>query len=217
VFYMTKKLATCIACLLVLVSTVFVAVASAEVDEIVVGLKQGDWMEYNVTVNGAVPELHDVSWCRFDIMAVDGKNVYVDVTWRFVNGGEETESHTFKLDTGQIGDCFVIPANLNEGDEFMSPEGNITISGVDEQTCAGATRSVVSANTPETLFYWDRTTGILVEANSTYPTFSIFTKADKTNIWQPNLLGLNQTVLIALVAVVAVAVVAVATFVIRKK
>jgi hypothetical protein len=210
---MTKKFAPCIFCLAVLFSTVFVAFVSAEIE---VGLKPGDWMEYNVTISGEVPELHDVSWCRFDIIAVDVKHVYVDVTWRFVNGDEETESHTLKLETGQIGDCFIIPANLNEGDEFQSPEGNITISEVETQTCAGATRSVMSASTPETLFYWDRSTGILVEANSTYPDFSIFTKADKTNIWQPQIFGLDQTVFLVLVIALVVTALAAAIFLIRK-
>ena len=210
---MTRKLVPFFFCLMHLISTVFVAAVSAEIE---VGLKPGDWMEYNVTISGEVPELHDVSWCRFDIIAVDGKHVYVDVTWRFVNGGEETESHTLKLETGQIGDCFIIPANLDEGDEFRSPEGNITISGVETQTCVGATRSVVSASTPETLFHWDRTTGILVEANSTYADFSIFTKADKTNMWQTQIFGLDQTVFLVLVIVLVVAVLAVAIFLIRK-
>lgn len=211
---MTRKFAPCLTLLLVLVSTAFVAVASAEIQ---VGVKQGDWIEYNVAITGDVPELHDVKWCRFDILAVDGKHVYVDITWRYVNGSEETEPNTLKLETGQIGDCFIIPANLNEGESFLSLEGDITISGVETQTCAGATRTVVSASTPETLFHWDRSTGVLVEANSTYSLFTMFTKVDKTNMWQPQLFGLDQPVFFALAAVVVVAVVAVAIFLVRRK
>jgi len=210
---MTKRFALCITCLAVLVSTCFLAVVSAE---ITVGVKQGDWIEYTVSISGEVPELHDVSWCRFDITAVDEKNVYVDITWRFVNGTEETESKTLKLETGQIGDCFIIPANLNHSGAFLSPEGYIMISGVEEKTCAGATRTVVSANTTETLFYWDRSTGVLVEAKSTYPEFNMFTKVDKTNMWKPQIFGLNPTVFLVLV-VVLVAVLAVAIFLIRKR
>ena len=210
---MTRKFALYIICLLFLVSMVFSAVASAE---IVVGVKAGDWIEYNVTITGEVPKQHDVTWCRFDVTAVDGKNVYVDSTWRYANGSEETESKTLKLETGQIGDCFIIPANLDEGDTFLSPEGDITISGVEEKTCAGATRKVVYANNSQTLFHWDRSTGVLVEANSSYSEFTLFTKAEKTNMWQTQIFGLDQTVFIALTGLLSVAALASAIFLILK-
>jgi hypothetical protein len=211
---MTRKFALCMICLAVLVAGVhFSAFASAE---IVVGVKQGDWIEYNVTITGEVPEQHDVTWCRFDVTAVDGKNVYVDSTWRYTNGSEETESKTLKLETGQIGDCFIIPANLDEGDTFLSPEGDITISGVEEKICAGVTRKVVYANNSRTLFHWDRSTGILVEANSSYSEFTLFTKVEKTNMWQTQIFGLDQTVFIALAVLLTVAALASAIFLIRK-
>jgi hypothetical protein len=210
---METKFALCIICLTVLVSIAFLAVASAE---IAVGVKQGDCIEYNVTISGEVPEQHDVTWCRFDIMAVDGKNVYVNITSRFADGRKETESKTLKLETGQIGDCFIIPANLNAGNTFRSPEGNITISGVEEKTCAGATRKVVYANNSQTLFQWDWSTGVLVEADSSYPDFTIFTKAEKTNMWQTQTFGLHPIAFIALVVVIIVVVLALAIFLIRK-
>jgi hypothetical protein len=211
---MKRKFALCIICLAVLVSIAFLAVASAEV---VVGVKQGDWIEYNVTITGEVPEQHDVTWCRFDVTAVDGKNVYVDVTWKYSDGSNETVSETIKLGTGHIGEAFIIPANSDKGDTFSSYEGNITISGVEEKTCAGATRKVVYANTPETMFYWDMSTGFLVEANSSYSEYTLFTKVEKTNMWQTQIFGLDQTVFIALVVLVVVAVLAAAIFLIRKR
>jgi hypothetical protein len=209
--FMTRKFALYMICLVVLVCIAFSAVASAE---IVVGVKPGDWIEYNVTITGEVPKQHDVTWCRFDVKAVDGKNVYVDVTWKYSDGSNETVSETIKLDTGHIGEAFIIPANSDKGDTFSSYEGNITISGVEEKTCAGATRSVVYANTPETMFYWDMSTGFLVEANSSSSKFTMFTKAEETNMWQTQIFGLDQTVFIALVVVVIVATLAI--FLIRK-
>jgi hypothetical protein len=209
---MTTKFALCITCLTVLVSIVFSAVASAE---IVVGVKQGDWIEYNVTFTGDFPVQHDVTWCRIEVTAVEGKNVYVDITSRYADGSNETVSSTVKLDTGNIGEAFIIPANSDKEDTFSSYEGTITISGVEETSCAGATRSAVYANTPETMFYWDRSTGFLVEANSSSSEFTMFTKVEKTNMWQPQIFGLDQTVFIALVLVI-VAVLVLAIFLIRK-
>lgn len=57
-------------CLAVLVGMLFSAVASAE---IVVGVKQGDWIEYEVTVTGDVPEEHDVTWSKIEIISAEGK------------------------------------------------------------------------------------------------------------------------------------------------
>ena len=199
-------------CLAVLVGMHFSAVASAEV---IVGVKSGDWIEYNVTITGEVPEQHDVTWCKIEVMAVEDKNVYIDITSRYSDGSEETVPSTLNLETGQIGDCFIIPANLNAGDVFEPPEGTITISGFKEKTYAGATRSVVYGNTPQTIFHWDRSTGFLLEANSSDSEFTMSTKADKTNMWQTQTFGLDQTVFIALVLVM-VAVLALAIFLIRK-
>jgi hypothetical protein len=210
---MTRKFALCMICLAVLVSINFLAVASAE---IVVGVKPGDWVEYNVTITGVVPEQHDVTWCKIEVTAVEEKNVYVDITSRYSDGREETVSSTLKLETGQIGDCFIIPANLNVGDVFESPEGTLTISGVEEKTCAGATRSVVYANNSQTIFHWDKSTGFLLEANSSYPDFTMITKAEKTNIWQTQAFGIDPIVVVVLIAAFIGAVLAIFLKTIKK-
>jgi hypothetical protein len=210
---MTRKIALYMICLVVLVGMHFSAVASAE---IVVGVKKGDWVTYNVAITGEVPEQHDVTWCKIEIIEVEEKRVYVDITSRYSDGREETAPSTLNLETGQIGDGFIIPANLDESDTFLSPEGTLTISGVEEETYAGATRSVVYASNPQTVFHWDRSTGFLVEANSSYSAFTMITKVEKTNIWQTQIFGLDQTVFIALIALVIVAVLALAIFLIRK-
>ena len=197
--FMTRKIVLCIICLAVLVSIAFSAVASAE---IVVGVKPGDWVEYNVAFTGDVPVQHDVIWCRIEVTAVEGKTVYVDITSRYADGSNETMSSTVKLDTGHIGEAFIIPANSDKGDTFSSYEGTIAISGVEETSYAGATRSVVYANTSETMFYWDRSTGFLVEANSSSSEFTMFTKVEKTNIWQSQAVGIDPIVVVVLIAAV---------------
>jgi hypothetical protein len=122
------------------------------------------------------------------------------------------------LETGQLRDDFSIPANLQRLHTFFDKNvGNITIGGVEEKTCAGATRTVVCASTAETAFYWDRSTGILVEANSSFTYYTMNTKADKTNMWQAQMFGLDPTVFYALVIAAVAILVVIAFFVIRRK
>jgi len=204
---MTRKIALYMICLTVLVGMHFSAVVSAE---IVVGVKQGDWIEYKVTFTGNVPAEHDVTSAKIEIISVEEKKIDVEITSIYSDGREETATSTLNLETGQIGDAFIIPANLDKGDTFLEQhEGTITISGVEERTYAGATRSVVYASTSLTMFYWDQSTGFLVEATSSYPDFTLATKAEKTNMWQPQIFGLDPIVFIVLIVVAVVAVLAI--------
>jgi len=187
-------------CLAVLVTAIFSAVASAE---IVVGVKEGDWIEYRVTCTGNVPAEHDVNGAKIEIVGVDEKKINITITSTYSDGREETTTATLNLETGQIGDSFIIPANLDDGDTFSEQkEGNITISGVERRTVADAKRSVVYANTSQTMFYWDKSTGFLVEATSAYPDFTMTTKAENTNMWQPQTFVIDPIFPIVLIAIV---------------
>jgi hypothetical protein len=197
---------------------VFIGVGNV-VAEISVGVKKGDWVEYQVAYTGTPTEGHDVTWARMEIKDVQGKSVSVEITVKYSNGTQETVTVTLNLETGQLGDDFIIPANLNSGDTFFDKNvGNITIIGVEERTYAGASRTVVHTDTSETTYYWDKATGILVEGNSQFPEYTMNTIVDKTNIWQPQLLGLDPTVFYALVIGVPVLIVVVlAFFIVRRK
>lgn len=187
--------------------------------EISVGVKKGDWIEYQVALTGSPPADHDVTWARMEVTNVQGKAINLNVTTEFKNGTLLYENITLNLETGQLGDDFIIPANLNSGDTFFDENvSNITISGVEERTYAGATRTVVYAATSETTYYWDQATGILVEGNSQFPDYTMNTIVDKTNMWQPQLFGLDPTVFYGLVIGAAVLVVVVpAFFVVKRK
>jgi hypothetical protein len=154
-----------------------------------------------------------------EIVGVQGAVIYLNVTTRFSNGTLLYEAVTLNLERGQLGDEFIIPANLNSGDIFFDEHfGNITISGVEQRTYVGATRTVVYANTPTTQFYWDRSTGVFVEASSSLNGYVLNSKADKTDMWQPQILGLDPTVFYALVIVVAVAIlIMIVFFVVRRR
>ena len=128
----------------------------------------------------------------------------------YSDGREETTTATLNPETGQIGDSFIIPANLSEGDTFLEQnEGTVTISGIEDKRYAGAKRTVVTATTSYTMFYWDKSTGFLVEAASTYPDFTMTTKAENTNMWQPQTFGIDPIVPIVLIAIVIGAVLAI--------
>ena len=210
---MNKKLVLPLPVLVVLLSAAPAAISA----EISVGVKQGDWIEYQVTFTGTPPEGHAVTWARMDIVSVQGKNITLAVAAKQSDESWLNETVQLNLETGQLGDDFIIPANLNSGDAFFDErQGNITISGVEERTYAGAKRSIVSGTvqqtTYQTTYYWDRATGVLVEGNSSYTDFAMYTKVDKTNMWQPEAVGLDSTVFYALAigaAVIIVAVIAV--------
>ena len=194
-------------CLAVLVGMLFSATVSAE---IVVGVEQGDWIEYKVTATGDVPEEHNVTWDKIEIISVEEKKIGIEITSRYSDGREETANSTLNLETGQIGDAFIIPANLDNNDTFLEQnEDSITISGVEKKTYVGANRKVVYANTSQSIFYWDQSTGFLVEATSSYPDFTMTTKAEKTNMWQAQIFGIDPIVFIALIVLVMATVLAI--------
>jgi hypothetical protein len=184
-----------------------------------VGVKKGDWAEYNVEYTGTPPEGHNVIWARIEIGDIQGKIVNANITVEFSNGTQATMAETWNLQTGQLGDDFIIPTDLNKGDTFLDKTaGSITISSVEEKTYAGATRTIAHATTSVTSYYWDRATGLLVEGDSELPDYVMNTTITETNIWQPQLFGLDAAVFYALAigAAVLIAVV-VAVLVFRRK
>jgi len=200
-------------------SLLFLVTAGVVLGAVSVGVKTGDWIEYNVTVTGTPAEQHDVTWARMEVDTVQGTQIGLNITVKFSDGTLEPQTATLNLETGQLGDDFIIPANLNVGDVFFDKNvGNITISGVEEKTYAGVTRSVVTAATSETTYYWDQTTGVLVEGVSQYPEYTMHSVVDQTNLWQPQMLGLDPTVFYAVViGAVALIAIVLAVFIVRRK
>jgi hypothetical protein len=197
---------------------VFLIVTGMVCAEILVGVKEGYWIEYNATLTGSPPADHEVTWARMEVAGVQGTAVSLNVTTRFVNGTLLYESVPLNLEAGQLGDDFIIPADLNPGDTFLDQyQGTMIISGVEERSYASATRTVVYASTAESTYYWDKATGILVEGVSEFPDFTIHSVADKTNIWQPQILDSGPTAIYAILIITATVIVAVATFLILRR
>lgn len=108
---------------------------------------------------------------------------------------------------------------MNKGDAFYHEDvGTIAIGGVEDAVYAGVKRTVVYATVLQIEYYWDKATGVLLEATQSTAEFTQNWKAEKTNMWQAQIFGLDPTVLYALAIVVAVVIVAIITiFIIRRK
>jgi len=186
--------------------------------EISVGVKQGDWIEYDVTYTGTPPSGHAVTWAIMEIESVEGKKINVTFISLLSDGAKENVTENLNLETGQLIDYFIIPAGLKSGDTFFDKSvGNISISGVEVRTYAGATRTVLTGTTPNTIWYWDKSTGVLVEARSSYTEYTLTTVANKTGLWAPQIFGLDSFVFYALVIVAAAIIITIAIFVVRRK
>lgn len=186
-----------------------------------VGVRKGDWIQYNVSETGNPPPEYNITWARMDITGVHDEAINVSVQTLFGNGTLYSESYVpLNIATGAIGDGFFIPTNLNPGDNYTSQyEGIISITGVEELNLAGEQRTVFVGVTNQTTYYWDKQTGIMVAATSNLPGCTLYTKTGSTNIWQPQIIGLNQTVfyiLVAIIAAVLIALILVSTFLFRR-
>jgi len=212
---MHKSALLAIALTMLIVTASLFAVAFADVS---VGVKKGDWIEYQVTITGNPPQDHNITWARMDVTGVQGEAISLDIQTRFSNGTLLLEKITLNLATGVLGDDFFVPTNLNPGDKFYDMyQGNITITSIEQRTAAGAERTVVSGATNQTTYYWDRQTGILVAATSTFLEYTMHTKTSGTNIWQPQILGLDSTVFYTLAAAVVIGLVAIVVLLVWRK
>jgi hypothetical protein len=216
---MSRKLA------LIVVVLIFVAGFAYLVSaDLAVGVKKGDWIQYNVTYTGSPTQGHDVTRAQMDILDVQGTNIPISITSRFSDGSTTVTNSTLNMQTGHLIDDFIIPANLQAGDTFLDENyGNMTISTVDTRIYAGAPRTVVGASADNNTYIWDQATGVSVEGTSQTADYTIHTIASDTNMWQPaptTTQGFDWTSLLLVAAVlliVVVAVVAVVVHYLRKR
>jgi hypothetical protein len=192
--------------------------------QISVGVKQNDWAEYNVSSTGEPMPDHDAEWARMEIDGVEGARVNVTFSSLLTDGTVVNATENLDFESGRLIDYFVIPAGLEKGESFYSmADGNVTIEDSEARTYAGASRTVISGTTvvsgtgAETLWFWDQATGVLVEARSVYPDFTLNTVIDKTDLWEPQIFGLDPVVFYGLVIVAVVVIGIVVVFAVRRK
>jgi hypothetical protein len=210
VMFLNKKAIALIVLLGIL--SVTVAVANA----VSVGVKKGDWIEYNVTSSN-VPADHDITHSRMEVMDVQGDVIQVNILSTYSNGTQVSTNSTLNLDTGSLIDNFIIPANLTTGTEFNSNMGNMgrmMIGGSRQGTYCGTTRDVVTATLNGNTYVWDRATGVSVEGTSEGTldgqAYTMHSLATGTNMWQTGSAATpdNTLLSVAIIAVVAIVVVA---------
>ena len=98
-------------------------------------------------------------------------------------GKEVTPTTILNREPGQIGEVFIIPVNLANIATFLEQNGGtITISRIEKRTYTSQKRNIVYTSTSQIMFYWDKSTGLLVEETSAYPDFILITKSEK--MWQ---------------------------------
>ena len=181
-----------------------------------VGVKKGDWVEYAVTHTGTVPEGYDASSWSIEILDIQGTEINFNLTFSVPNSTPYSAIVTYNFENGNLSEDYcIIPANLKEGDTVYDKNvGNITIGSVETRTFSGVTRTVVVNSTEHVTNYWDQSTGVLLEGIITFSDYTLTSKVDKTNLWQPQP-AVDQTVLIA-VAFVAIIIIAAAIILVAK-
>ncbi len=176
---MQRKLALALITLILILS-----LSGSVFAQLKVGVKKGDWIEYKVSYTGAPIDGHDMDSARMEVLDVQGTNILVKITSTYANGTINNLTYTLNLEKGQLIDDFIIPANLKSGDTFYDQYwGNVTISKVQQQMYAGATRTVVYGYTSQNTYVWDQATGVSVEGISQTPNYSINSVAEDTNMW----------------------------------
>ncbi|MDR0373261.1 MAG: hypothetical protein LBI79_06875 [Nitrososphaerota archaeon] len=206
----TKKAAVLVLISLIVYLSVFTLATSAYAEQ-TVGVKEGDWMEYDITVTGtgSMPPTHDVRWMRMGVLVVDGAAFSVNVTARYANGTLGSAIWKFNFTEGNVEGWTIIPANLSPGDTFFdyySKPTNVTIQREEQKTVLGATRAVTYGNDSiRQIKEWDKATGFFIGSvevaqNHTdengwyYDNLTVTCRAVATNIWGRQILGLEQSV-----------------------
>ena len=207
----------------IIVSVSIIASPTLAYDEPSVGVKEGDWIEYNISVTGigTLPPTHDVRWMRIEILPVQGAAFSANLTARYANGTLGSAIWKFNFTEGNVGGWMIIPSNLGPGDTFYDSSMlfgnsvNITIQRQEQKTVLGATRTVTYGNDSFRHKEWDKATGVFVgslehiknvtnKAGWYIEDLTVTIQAVATNMWSPQILGLNQTDFYAVIAVVIV-------------
>jgi hypothetical protein len=179
------------------------------------GIKAGEWIKFEYRAIGVPAGQSYPEWLKLDFLSVEGTRAIIRVTMPMPDGTEQSGNATVDLTAGG-GEAsglsgFVIPASLTTGDSvYITGYGNMSIEGETTKNCVGASRTVVyaslSQNETHLTYYWDKSTGIMVEASTTSGNVTMTVKAIETNMWETTTTRLPWWVwVIVAVAIVAVA------------
>jgi len=199
----------------------FVAFVGAS-SEPLVGVKEGDWIEYDISINGtgSPPPTHDVRWLRIEVLPVQGTAFSANFTVRYANGTIGSAVWHYNFAEGNVRGWTIIPSGLGPGDTFYDYSihtgvpVNVTIQSEEQKTVMGASRTVIYGSDNFRHKTWDKATGVFLHANERFKNITnkdgwyieditVNTQAIATNMWSPQNAEANQAVLYGVVGAIA--------------
>ena len=188
----------------IIVTVSIIASPTLAYDEPLVGVKEGDWIEYTVRITGptSVPS-HNITWFKIEILNVEGAAFQANVTVRNVNGTVSSSIWKFNFTEGQVEGWVIIPPNLGTGNTFFdaTKPSNVTIESEEQKIVAGVSRTITRASDSIRLVKeWDKATGVYTYSVEQPKNFTVISQAVATNMWSPQIL-LDQTLSNSLIAV----------------
>lgn len=210
---------TVILSLLILFSILVCPVVASPIPS--VGVKEGDWIEYNVNITGTglPPSTHDVRWFRIQVLEVQETAFSTNFTARYANGTIGSAIWTFNFSEGSVGGWIIIPANLSVGEGFFDSSihnhkpANITVQSQEQRAVLGAARTITYGNDTFRHKEWDKLTGVFVQSSETYrnvtnkdgwyiDNLTVTVEAVATNLWVPDVKVENQSMFYPIVVIV---------------
>jgi hypothetical protein len=194
------------------------------------GVKAGDWIKYDYTITGWPTGTPYPKWLKVEFLSVEGTTATVRVTMHMSDGTEQNA--TVSVDVVAGGHAlelsgFIIPANWTTGYSIsMGSVGftfPVTIAGETTRTYAGASRTVVYASFSQSgtqlTYYWDKQTGVMVEASTISGSITGTAKPTETNMWQAasSDLPIETIYLYILAALATIIAVGAAALIIRRR
>ena len=169
-----------------------------------VGVKEGDWIEYDISINGtgSPPPTHDVRWLRIEVLPVQGAAFSANFTVRYANGTMGSAIWRYNFTEGDVRGWTIIPSNLGPGDTFYDYSihtgipVNVTIQSEEQKTVMGAARTVIYGSDNFRHKTWDKATGVFLYASERFKNvtnkdgwyiedLTVTTQATATNMWSP--------------------------------
>jgi hypothetical protein len=191
-----------------------------------VSIQAGDWIKVEYKISGWPAGQPYPEWLKLEFLSVEGTSVDVGVTMHMSDGTEQSD--TVPVDLAEGGgeafglSGFVIASGLTTGDSvYFSGYGDLAIEGETTRTYAGAMRSVVYAGFSEyggqLSYYWDKETGVMVEASTVYGDVTATAKTVETNLWEADSPAVGVKWWLWVIIAVAIAGAAFAVYRLRKR
>ena len=178
-----------------------------------VGVKEGDWIEYNISTNGtgSPPQTHDVKWLKIEVLPVQGTAFSANFTVRYTNDTISSAIWKYNFSEGDVRGWTIIPSNLGPGDTFYDYSihtgipVNVTIQSEEQKMMLGANRTVIYGSDSFRHKTWDKATGVFLHAAERFKNvtnkdgwyiedLTVTTQAIATNMWSPQNADANQLV-----------------------